>query len=187
MEIKTPKTVNDLRISHFKALSNPKYQNIINIELKCEFLADFTGVDIDLIKTIDYQDVNKMYNHACKLYSKIKLDKPEKHMVFGGVEYTLVDPKKVAAGWHIDWSKCDIEKDPYRLACLFYYPTGSRYGVKDANSNLLHPISERIDIISKEMNLQTFLNASAFFLLKTEPSMRTYMESRQERKKQKAR
>ena len=182
MEIKIPKTVNDLRIKHFKALSNPDYEDITEVEMICNFLSEFSGVEVDLIKTIDYNDIVKMYAHATKLYSQIKLEKPESHLTFGGLEYSLVNPEKVAIGWHIDFSKCDIKEDPYRLACLFYYPTGVKYGAKCANSNLLHPIKERIDVITNEMTLQTFINASAFFLLKTEKSMKTYMESRQGKK-----
>lgn len=166
-----PKGVQDLRIRHFKPLTNPVYEGQLSPRMMCEFVSDFLGIHVNEVLKIDIKDVLKIFNHAKQLYADIGIGTPPKYLTMGGTEYELVNPKKVGVGWHIDFSHGEIEADPIWLACLFYYPKGIKYGETDANANLIYPIKDRYNVFEREMDLQTFMNASAFFLTKTEKSM----------------
>jgi hypothetical protein len=175
MEIRLPKNTEDLRIKHLKALMNPSYNEDLTLMQVNEFMAEFTGEHINDILVIDAHDIIKMYHHVKEIYSEIKVNKPPQLITLGGIEYELINPHKVGSGWHMDWSKGDINKDPVWLACLFYYPKGVKYGTTDENKNLLYPIKDRYNIFERELSLQTFLEASAFFLTKIEQSTRLSM------------
>ena len=178
-QIHLPKTTSDLRIKHWKVLTNPIFDGNVTLELACDFLAEFTGEHVNDIRAIDVKDVWKMFNHCVSLYEGIHIGSPKKQITLGGEQYNLIEPHKVGSGWHIDWSKnCNIEKDAIKTACLFYYPAkAKKYGETDDNKNLLYPIRDRYNTVERDMNLQDFLSASAFFLQKYEKSMRLSMES----------
>lgn len=171
-----PKTTNDLRIRHLKVLTNPVYQDELSLEEVAQFMSEFTGEHLNDIRMIDAKDLINMYVHVKTIYSDIRINPPVKEITLNGMVYELIDPHKVGSGWHMDFSKGDINKDPIWLACLFYYPKGVKYGQTDENKNLLHPIKDRYNTFEREMNLQTFLNASAFFLTKIEKSIRQSTE-----------
>jgi len=175
MEIKLPKKTEDLRIKHFKALSNPVYDGDLTLRQINEFMSDFTGEHLNYIMSIDTNDLFKMFQHVKGLYADMHISKPPQVITLGGMEYELVNPHKVGSGWHMDWEKGDINKDPIWVACLFYYPKGVKYGSVDDNANLLYPIADRYKVFERELPLQTFLEASAFFLSKIERSMRDSM------------
>ena len=175
-QLRLPKTVNDLRIKHFKALTDPSYEGEMTLEDIAQFMADFTGEHINDIRQIDANDLINVCLHVKELYSEIHVNKPPQTIELGGSEYSLINPHKVGSGWHMDFSKGDIKKDPVWLACLFYYPTGVKYGATDENKNLLYPIKDRYKIFERELPLQTFIEASAFFLTKIERSMRLSTE-----------
>ena len=179
MNIRLPKNTNDLRIRHWKVLTNPLYDGQIDLELACQFLSEFTGEHINDVRIIDQEDIWKMFNHCVGLYEGIHVSKPSKEIILGGEKYNLIEPHKVGSGWHIDFGKFnDIQKDPVKTACLFYYPAkAKKYGETDENKNLLYPIRDRYNIVERDMTLQDFLNASAFFLRKSERSMRLSMEN----------
>lgn len=170
-----PKTTKDLRIRHLKALTNSTYENELSLEEVAQFMADFTGEHINDIRMLDAKDLINMYVHVKTIYSDIRINTPVKEIVLGGMTYELIDPHKVASGWHMDFSKGDISKDPVWMACLFYYPKGVKYGQTDDNKNLLYPVKDRYNIFEREMELQTFLDASAFFLTKIEKSIKQSM------------
>jgi hypothetical protein len=176
MEIKLPKSTKDLRIKHLKALMNPTYEGDLTLMQVNEFMAEFTGEHLNDILIIDAHDIIKMYHHVKDLYSDIRINKPPQEVTLNGLVYELINPHKVGSGWHMDWGKGDINKDPVWMACLFYYPKGVRYGTTDENKNLLYPIKDRYNIFERELPLQTFLEASGFFLLKMEQSTRLSME-----------
>lgn len=178
MEIKAPKTVADLRIKHFAALSNPVYQTQMDDELACEFIAEFTGLNVDLVKECQPAHLRLVYRHIQTLYASVRLGEPPQEITLAGVEYRRINPHKDGTGWHIDFSKADIKEDPVRLACLFYYPKAAKkYGEKDQNGNLLYPIADRYPVFRDHFPLEVFINASAFFLTRTERSIRLSMES----------
>lgn len=173
MEIKAPKTVNDLRIRHFGAISHPAIEAEPDLEGMCLFISEALAVPYDLVLEFSVSDVRAIYIHMGLLYAQITLGDPPKEITLAGVDYRLIDPHKEGTGWHIDFSKADIKADPVRMACLFYYPKAAKkYGEKDANGNLLYPIADRYDAFRDHLPLEVFLNASAFFLQKTERSMR---------------
>lgn len=178
MKLIIPKTTEDLRIKHFKVLSNPDYEGDLSILEICAFMSEFTSEHLNDVLTWDIKDMIKAYIHIKELYSEIRINKPSQIIDLGGQQYELINPHKVGAGWHIDFSKGDISKDPVWMACLFYYPKGVVYGQTDENKNLLYPIAERYKTVEREMPLQTFLEASSFFLLKIERLMRHSTEAR---------
>lgn len=178
MKLAIPQRTEGLRIKHFKALSNPEYEGQLSLLEVCAFMAEFTGEHLNDVLTWDIPDMIKAYIHIKELFAEIRINKPPQTIIIGCQEYELINPHKVGSGWHIDFSKGDIAKDPVWMACLFYYPKGIVYGQTDENKNLLYPIADRYKLIEKEMELQTFLEASAFFLTKIERSMRNSTEAR---------
>tara|TARA_R110000868_G_scaffold279203_1_gene539281 strand:- start:28353 stop:28952 length:600 start_codon:yes stop_codon:yes gene_type:complete len=177
MKLIIPKRTEDLRIKHFKVLLNTDYEGDITIVEVCKFMAEFTGEHLNDVLSWDANDMLKAYQHIKELYADIRINKPPQTIMIGGMEYDLINPHKVGSGWHIDFSKGDIHKDPVWMACLFYYPKGVVYGQTDENKNLLYPIAERYKLVERDMPLQTFLEASGFFLTKIAQSMRNSTEA----------
>jgi hypothetical protein len=173
-ELKLPKTTDDLRINHFMTLATFSERKMNNLNDAVEMVADFMGVHVNQIKTLDYKDVIKMYHHICWLYSEIKITDPKKEIELNGEVFELVNPEKTGIGWHIDFEGCDIEKDPVRLACMYYFPKGQIYGATDENHNIINPIASRRDTIEHHLKLQDFINCNAFFLRRFEKSMSLY-------------
>lgn len=173
MEIKAPKTIHDLRIRHFKTLTNPKFENINSdiqfserLDLMVEFVSGICSVDKSVIYTIDINDLTKIYLHCIGLFDKIPYNEPKKLIEINGKSYKLVDTHSVATGWHVDWSKSDIEKDAVRIACLMYIPNESNYSMLDETGNLKDKIADRYKDFEEHLELIDFMNASRFFLLK---------------------
>jgi hypothetical protein len=173
-ELKLPKTTDDLRINHFMTLATFSERKMNNLNDAVEMVADFMGVHVNQIKTLDYKDVIKMYHHICWLYSGIKITDPKKEIELNGEVFEFVNPEKTGIGWHIDFEGCDIEKDPVRLACMYYFPKGQIYGATDENYNIINPIASRREVIEKYLTLQDFINCNAFFLRRFEKSMSLY-------------
>lgn len=184
MEIKAPKTVKDLRIKHFAALSHPAMEAQPDLEGMALFISEALGLPYDTVLECDLADTLQVYRHLCVVYSQIRIQEAPKEITLGGVEFRRIDPHKDGTGWHIDFSKSDIKEDPVRLACLFYYPKAAKkYGEKDQNGNLLYPIASRYDLFKEHFPLEVFINSSAFFLTKIERSARQYTETRRVEKK----
>jgi hypothetical protein len=184
MEIKAPKTVKDLRIKHFAALSHPAMEAQPDLEGMALFISEALELPYDTVLECDLPDMLQVYHHLCAVYSHIRIQDPPKEITLAGVEYRRIDPHKDGTGWHIDFSKSDIKEDPVRLACLFYYPKAAKkYGEKDQNGNLLYPIASRYDIFKEHFPLEVFINSTAFFLTKIERLARRSMETRRVEKK----
>lgn len=187
MEYKLPKKASDLRIRHFSHMAtfddeaaalmfHPDEK--ISLFARADFIADFLGISRKKSYTYDKESIIDISSHLIDLYSSIHIGNPPKEITLGGKEYELINPEKVGVAWHADFSKMDINRDPVQLACMFYFPNGAIYGDVDENDNLLNPIKSRYNDIGDHMPLQVFLEASAFFLRKTEQSMRLSMAKR---------
>jgi len=174
MEIKAPKTINDLRICHLKGLINEKFYDVDEdlpfnekINIKMDFIAGVCQVSRGLIATIDLEDLNKLYNHCAGLFENIDFKKaPPKEIIIKDKCYTIVNPDRVSTGWHADWSATNVEKDPVRVACLMYIPKGANYSEVDETGNLKDRIADRYKDFEDEFPLLTFMQASSFFLQK---------------------
>lgn len=182
MEIKLPKSPGDLRIRHFKAFKEWNEDEMGTMD-KARFVAAFTGKHINAVLAIDNNDFNKIYSHVIRVLAKMKIEKePPQVIVIGGKEFELINPHKTAAGWHMDWGELvkdnGFEKDPVRIACLFYHPKGHGYGEIDKHNNLIHSIADKYDLFRDEMPLSTFIEASAFFLFKSAKSTSLSMEKK---------
>ena len=178
MDIKLPKSSKDLRIKHLKPIQSDKYLGQLDLPLMVEFISDFTGVSKNKLMRIDYKDIVKMTAHINGLYANFDVNKrPPKEITVNGKEYEMVNPEKIGVGWHMDWSHLDIESDPVRMACLMYYPKGAIYGDVDEYDNLLNPIKDRYNDFENHFPLQTFLEASDFFLERFVQSAKRYTGS----------
>jgi len=178
LQIKLPKTINDLRIRHLNAFSDEHFKiEKLNLNSKVIFIANITLVSVAKLMTIDYKDIEKMFNHCMELFSDYKVNgNPKKELTINGVEYELVDIRKVGIGYHIDCEGSDFVKDPVRLACINYIPKGTIYGELDANDNLKHPIASRYEDFKEHFKMIDFVELQGFFLLKHVNSMNNYME-----------
>lgn len=178
MDIKLPKSSKDLRIKHLKPIQSDKYLGQLDLPLMVEFISDFTGVSKNKLMRIDYKDIVKMTAHINGLYANFDVNKrPPKEITVNGKDYEMVNPEKIGVGWHMDWSHLDIESDPVRMACLMYYPKGAIYGDTDEYDNLLNPIKDRYNDFENHFPLQTFLEASDFFLERFVQSAKRYTGS----------
>lgn len=170
--IKIPKGKKDLRIKHHKAITESVFSERPTLEEKIIFLADLTGTPLYELKQLGKKDVELLYATSLMSFAGFKLnDSPPKQITLDGKEFELIDPHKVAAGWHIDFSNTDLKNDPVRKACLYYFPKGEKYGATDDNGNLIHPIKDRQETIREHLPLQAYLEADAFFLSKLHRSI----------------
>lgn len=180
MEIKAPKSVNDLRIKHLPALLDERYQNDLTqlalndqLDIMLDFVSKLCLVDKRKLLTVDYKDLMKVYNHCANLFNGIDFKKtPPKEITIKGKHYKLVDVDRVSTGWHADFSKIDTEKDHVRMACLFYIPKDSNYSELDSTGNLKDRIADRYKDFEEDFDLITFMQASGFFLRKLMRSQR---------------
>jgi len=178
--VKLPKSIKDLRIKHFDALTDERVE-IENPTLldKCYFISKFTGSDLFTIKSFSMREVEKMFEHILLVFEGFKPKAmPPKEITLNGNVYELVNPEKVATSWHIDMTNKDIQKDAVELACMFYFPKGSIYGAVDVNKNFLNPLKDRYTDFQMHMELTTFMEANAFFLSNWSRSTRISMEKR---------
>lgn len=180
MEIKIPKRAEDLRIQHFKAFKEWNEDEMETMD-KARLVAAFTGKNIRSVMAIDINDFGKLYNHILSVLGKLKINsKPPQEIVINQVVYSLIDPHKTSAGWHMDWGELvkngGFDKDPVKCACLFYHPKGHGYGEVDKNSNLVHSIKDKYDLFQNHLPLSTFIEASSFFLHISAKSISISME-----------
>lgn len=178
MELRLPKTIHDLRIKHVKAMRNDDYLELIDkstsdedyIKLCISFLSEFTGVDRVNLYSYPLHQVMKAYNHCAGLFAKIPKLEPKKELTINGKVYQMVNPRTVALGWHVDWSRGMqeniLENDPVRVACLMYIPKGSNYSEVDQTGNLKDRIADRYKDFEEHFPLIEFVNVTGFFLLK---------------------
>jgi len=171
-EIRIPHSKKDLRIRHAKALKDTTFSEVPTLSEKVMFLHDLTGVSLHELRQLKPKNIDLLYRTSILSFAGFKLnDEPPKEITLDGREFELINPHKVAAGWHIDFSNTDLVNDPVRKACLYYFPKGERYGATDDNGNLIHPIKDRMKMIREHLPLQAYLEADAFFLSKLHRSM----------------
>jgi len=169
MEIKAPKSINDLRLKHIPALTKFKEEDIDlgnDLEIKLNFIAGICSLTQNEVRRVDLTDLNKLYVHCCSLFDKIDFKaKPPKTITIKGKEYEMVNPNRVSTGWHADFGTTD-QTDYARVACLMYIPKGSNYSELDETGNLKHFISDRVADFDEDFPLVTFMQSSCFFLHK---------------------
>lgn len=177
LKLTIPTKASEFRIKHFKAFSNPA---LITTELDRMYLLSLLlGVSINVIRQQSLKDIEKwlgVYEDA--LMQMNMTAEPPKEITINGKEYSRVDPKKVGYGWHMDFRSCNINDDPTRLACLFYFPKGEIYGAVDEHDNLINPIRDRYDDFKEHFPLDVFIQSAGFFLTKSVRSMRIYTVKR---------
>jgi hypothetical protein len=176
--IKLPKTSKELRIKHFKALTSPIFnedKTIFTSQEKCHFVADFIEMDYQhLIADATQSQVDKLFSHVLDLFDNFKPQtNPPNEITLCGKLLERINPEKVGIAWHMDWEQKDINK-PIDLACMMYFPKGETYGKLDVNKNMIYPLRERRIWFEQDMKLFTFIEASAFFLRKSNKSMLRY-------------
>ena len=171
--IKIPKSKKYLRIKHLKALKECVFSEVPTLQEKAIFLHDLTETPLYELRKLKPKEIERLYVISTMSFSGFKLnDNPPKVITLDGIDFEMVDPHKAPSGWHIDFANTDGEKDPVRLACLYYFPKGEKYGEVDDNENLIHPIKDRYELFKEEFPLQVFLECNAFFLKRYERSLR---------------
>ena len=171
-EIRIPRSKKDLRIRHNKALSNNIIQSPTITEMSI-FLHELTGAPLHAIRMLPPKDTEKLYILSKLSFAGFKMgSEPPKEIVLDGKSLELVNPHKVATGWHIDWDVISKQDDPVKWACMYYFPKGELYGKADDNGNIINPSSSRYELFKEHFPLQTFLECRAFFLKKYERSIR---------------
>ena len=176
IEVRIPTKAEDLRIRHFESMSAAPTGLTVRKEEGLHFLASFTGLHYRQLLDFRVEDVSKMIATALATLSKMNLtDKLPERIKIAGKPYCLVDPNKVGIGWHIDFSKCNINKDPVRLACLFYLQEGFNYSDVDENDNIKHPIDSRYEVFRDHFPLDLFIRCCGFFLTRSLNSTRRSM------------
>jgi hypothetical protein len=183
INIKAPKSIEDLRIRHLEALTTTKYNlNNMNIQDIVKFLTHVTNATENELKKVMLNDLKVLLNHVVKIFSDFKPSKPKEKITIDGKVYELVDPSKVGIGWHIDVSNSDFKKDPSRLAALMYIEKGTKYGELDENLNMVYSNQERAKIFEQHLPLPDYLNVVDFFLRQSIESISNYTENKIVRK-----
>jgi hypothetical protein len=180
-EAKIPTNAKGLRIKHFASMSYVPQEKAENEKELDEsesllFLAEFTGLGYNKMLDFTVSDIKKMTATAMKALATMDLvSELPKTIKLGGQSFYLVDPEKVGIGWHIDFKKASIVKDPIRLACLFYIPEGYNYSDVDENGNIKFPIASRYTLFRDEFPLDLFIRCSNFFLKRSLTSTKRSM------------
>jgi hypothetical protein len=178
INIKAPKTINDLRIKHLSALTNPKFQKDLTLELMIDFVSIITDSNRTDLRNVYTDKVKEVFTHCVDLFKGFKIAKPKEQIIIEGQLFDLVDPKKVGVGWHIDVSNSDFKAQPSRLVALMYIEHGTIYGELDENKNMKYPAKTRMDLFEEHLPLPTYLNCVDFFLRQSLKSMSSSMERR---------
>jgi len=183
MQVKIPKSSDDLRIRHFKAFEEFDLDGMNTMD-EARLTASFIGKPINVVLAMDHDDFKKMYSHIKSVMLKMKVNpKPPEEITLDGKEYVLINPNKTATMWHADWGEFvkegGFDKDPVRCACLFYHPKGHFYGELDRNENLVHPVRDKYQTFRDHLPLSTFIECSTFFLTR---SLRLMIKSTERKK-----
>ena len=102
--IKIPKHKKDLRLKHHKAITETMFSERPTLGEKVVFLSDLTGTPLHEVKKLKSKDVELLYRTALLSFAGFKLnDKPPQEITLDGKEFELINPHKVASGWHIDF------------------------------------------------------------------------------------
>lgn len=178
INIKAPKTLNDLRIRHLKSLTDEKFQNDMSHDTIIEFISLITGADKEDLKKVNKYDLTSVHRHCIRLFKYFQIGEPKKEISILNQTYVLVDPAKVGIGWHIDISNSDLQNDPSRLASLMYIEKGTVYGELDENLNMKYSNQERAKLFEEHLPLPDYLNLVSFFLRQSLVSMSSYTENK---------
>jgi len=186
IKLTAPKTLADMRFKHLPAYMDKQWlekgaQN--DVETVVRFVSIFFGIMPQVIKTIDWKDLQKVYGHLMSVFGSFSMKAPDKQITINGKVYDLVNLKKPTTGWVIDANLSDFQKDPVRLACLCYVPEGTTYGQIDEGGSLIHPIEERHEDFKQHFPLDKFLQLQAFFLRQFATSIDKSMAKAKTRRK----
>ena len=182
INIKAPKTLNDLRIKHLKALTNEKYQKSMDLESIIEFIGLITSAKRSDLNKVNISELRNIHEHCIGLFKDFELTKPKDEITINEVTYLLVDPSKVGVGWHIDISNSDLHNNPSRLASLMYIEKGTNYGELDENLNMKYSNQDRAKIFEYHLPLPDYLNLVSFFLQQSIELMSNSMVNKKKRK-----
>lgn len=176
MEVKIPTTAKGLRIRHFASMAMIPQDGFKEDYDSLLFLAEFTGLGYNRMLDFTLKDIKKMRDTAVKSMATMDIvSQLPKTIRLKDQTFHLVDPDKVGIGWHIDFNKSSIKKDPVRLACLFYLQEGYSYSDVDENGNIKHTIASRYELFKEEFPLDLFIRCSNFFLKRSLTSIERSM------------
>lgn len=166
-EIKLPKSIDDLRIKHLDLINRIDLTKDFSVPFMVEMISELSGESVDTIRRIDVQDVITLWKQAIKVFGGFKAnEKPLEEITINGQVYEMVNPHKVASGWHMDLDNTNTAEEPERFAGLMYIEKGTSYGEEDRNKSVIYPLAERSQIFAEHMKLVDYITATSFFLSK---------------------
>lgn len=181
INIKAPKTLNDLRIRHLKSLTDERFQKNMDLKTIIEFISLITGAKRNDLNKVNISELRKIHEHCIGLFKDFQLTEPKQEISILNQTYVLVDPSKVGIGWHIDISNSDLQNDPSRLASLMYIEKGTVYGELDENLNMKYSNQERAKLFEEHLPLPDYLNLVSFFLRQSIELMSNYTVNKKTR------
>lgn len=181
MEIKVPADITGMRIKHFGTLA--KLDDMIDpydptITEKVNINSAFTGLPVDQLKQADLHSNNELFRQILRSFDTYHpKPMPPAELEFEGKKYIFVkDFSKLPTGWFIDLSRYGkpqnpddpnssrMKQHPALMAAMCYIEEGMTYAQQDANKNTINPSQERMKVFEKHMQLNHFIDLSAFFL-----------------------
>jgi hypothetical protein len=168
IQITLPNKLDDFKIKHVTYLTGlaTDVKEVEGVQVttlnKCKHLANYSGLDIELIKSANPIDINKAFNHILKIVATYKPGEVAKTVNILGEKYDLIDLTKQTGGWLIDFEsqRDELMNKPEILAALCYVERGKKYG--DIKT------SERAEIFYDEFKAIDYINLTGFFLQKFE-------------------
>jgi hypothetical protein len=157
MQIKLPRTINDLRINHVESIAEMDLDKMSVLD-RAVICSQFTGVDVETVRRFAFDDVLTIMNHYFTLIGLYNSNKLPKDIEVNGIIYCLIDKaEKMPTDWHIDMSGFKME-DICNVAAFYYIEQGMEYCEMDNNKNILNPVSERSKIFREHLPLPILLD-----------------------------
>ena len=168
-ELKIPAHISGFRIKHFHSLvkldsiKDPTNPTISDKILLC---SEFTDLTFDQMKMVHVKSINKLFSRLLKVLDTFHpMPLPPAKLKYNDQVYVLCkDFTKLKAGWFVDISSADLEKDPALMAAFCYIEEGMEYAETDKHDNILNPLIKRKQVFEKHMPLNHYIDLSTFFL-----------------------
>ena len=180
MKITLPKNTKSLRLYHLQAIAELDIENV-DIYAKAILAHKLTGLDMETIKRVSIQHVNKIINHYINMLGMVKKEKPPQVIEVKGKRYELIKSMgQQPTAWHIDIANFGT-KDAAVVAAFCYIEEGLEYCQQDKHKNIINPVTPRADIFREELSADVFIKTGFFLSKKLDRYKGAYMEIRRQR------
>ena len=181
MQINLPKGINELRQRHLEAMAKIDLETI-TIADRAYLCSSFTGIEIDKVRRMAFDDVMAILEHYFILIGTYKSSNLPKEIKVDGLNYCLIpEAGKMPTNWHIDMTAFDMA-DPATIASFYYIEKGLDYCQKDKHGNIFNPIKQRADIFREHLPANILIDLRFFLQKKLENSKSSCMANNQKTK-----